>query len=153
MWQSVLRVPTSSSVSRHWMTSVVFDRLSVFAFLTAWGVVFHRMTDPLDRFWIVQKDSFCLAVYSGLACRPAVINLLVGLFVCLCPSDSNPGWGDWSRSFRGWGGFLFCWFSVCLSKLMSVLLLVTRLGLMPCSAWSKKNTVNNLLQALDLLGC
>ena len=70
-----------SSVSRHRMTSVVFNRLSVFAFLTAWGVVFHRTTDPLDRFWLVQKDSFYLAVYSGLACRPADINLLVG-FVC-----------------------------------------------------------------------
>ena len=40
------------------------------------------------------------------------------------------------------GGAVFCLFVclfVCLGKFLSVLLLVTRLGLMPCSAWSKKN--------------
>ena len=49
------------------------------------------------RFLIVQSDSFC-GFYSGLACRPADINL----------PFSNPGWGDWSRSFGGWGGLCFC---------------------------------------------
>ena len=32
-----------------------------------------------------------MAFYSGLACRPADINLPFDVF--LCPRDSNPGWG------------------------------------------------------------
>ena len=82
------------------------------------------------------ENSLYLAKCSGLACQTADINLPGGVF--LCPRDSNPGWGDWSRSFRGWG--VSCVVSCCLGKLMSVFLLVTRLGLMPCSAWSKKKT-------------
>ena len=76
-----------------------------------------------------------MAFYSGLACRPADTNLPNG--DSLCPRDSNPGWGDWRRSICGWGGFLLFG---RLGKIVSVLLLVTRLGLMPCSAWSKKKS-------------
>ena len=55
------------------MTSVVFDRLSVFAFLTAWGVVFPRMTDPLDRFWLVQMDSFIWQCIQGWLAAPLLL--------------------------------------------------------------------------------
>ena len=48
-----------------------------------------------------------MAFYSGLACRPADINLPFGVF--LCPRDSNPGWGDWSRSFL-WQESFCCFF-------------------------------------------
>ena len=51
-----------------------------------------------------------MAFFPGLACRPADMNLLIWFF--LCPRDSNPGWGDWSRSFCGWGGFCFCFLLV-----------------------------------------
>ena len=74
------------------------------------------------------------AEYFGLACRPTDINL--PFWSLCCPRYSNPGWGDWSRSSCGWG--VFCFVLFWLGKLMLVLLLVTRLGLMPCSAWSKK---------------
>ena len=89
------------------MTSVVFDRLSVFAFLTAWGVVLHRMTDPLDRFWLVQTDSFYLAVYSGLACRPADINLLVGFLLVPERLQSSLGGLESLVLWLGWFLFLF----------------------------------------------
>ena len=56
------------------------------------------------------------AVYSGLACRPA--DILIALFgVSLCPRDSNPGWGDWRRSFGGWGCFCLglCFWAIFMS--------------------------------------
>ena len=85
------------------------------------------------------------------------------LFVSL-DEDCNPGWRDCGRPLRfcvvcctedgelvldflficEWiarfvAGVFFAVFScLMVGKLMSVLLLVTRLGLMPCSAWSKK---------------
>ena len=93
--------------------------------------------DPLVLFELYSW-TVLFAEYFGLACRPTDINLPFW-FLC-CPRDSKPGWGDWSRSFCGWGFSVFAFF--CLSKLMSVLLLVTRLGLMPCSAWSKKKHVH-----------
>ena len=47
-----------SSVSRRRLMSVVFDRRLVLAFLTAWGVFFLCLTDLVDCFWLVQKNSF-----------------------------------------------------------------------------------------------
>ena len=77
-----------------------------------------------------------LASSLGLACRP--LTYFLPFFGCRSFSrDSHPGWGDWHRSGCGlclFGECLLC----CLGNYKSVFLLVTRLGLRPCSAWNKK---------------
>ena len=66
------------SVSRRRMMSVFFDRLSVFFRPPGACLFFVRRIH-----WIAfgVKYSFYLADYSGLACRPADINLLVSVFL------------------------------------------------------------------------
>ena len=78
-------------------------------------------------------DSFYrLFIWAG---HP-VDSFIARVVVCFS-RDTNPGRGDWCRSCGGWSCFWF-WCSVS-SNCESATLLVTRLGLMPCSAWSKKN--------------
>ena len=42
-------------------------------------------------------------------------------------------------------GAVLCWF-LCLGNFCQCALLVTRLGLMPCSAWSKKKSLGAFLE-------
>ena len=82
----------------------------------------------------------------GLACRPAdsLIARLVARF--LEGHQSCPGG---LVSLARWLG-LFAWFWLWfMSNCESATLLVTRLGLMPCSAWSKKNTFGIVREFLE----
>ena len=125
--------------------SVVFDRRLMLAFLTAWDVFCLCLTDPLDCFWLVQKDNFYLADYSGLACRPADINLLVGVF--LCPRASNPGWGDWSRSFCVCG--VFCCFFLLYGQVNVSAFACNATGLDAVQRWEQKKIAGAALGAPD----
>ena len=46
-------------------------------------------------------------IIQGWLAAPLILTCPLVCFL-LCPRDSNPGWGDWSRSFCGWG--VFCCF-------------------------------------------
>ena len=72
----------------------------------------------------------------GLACRPADSSIarFVARFL-----EGRQSWLGGLVSLAWWLG-LFWFLSSVLNNCESVYLLVTRLGLMPCSAWSKKNT-------------
>ena len=61
----------------------------------------------MDRFWLVQKDSFYLAVFSGLACRPADINLLVVAFFV---PERLQSWLGGLESLVLWLGRFLCCF-------------------------------------------
>ena len=67
-------------------------------------------------------------------CHPADMALCLLLFLCALLCEGLQSWpilaGDWSRS-RGFG------FVLCVS-FMSVIMLFSRMELMPRSAWSKK---------------
>ena len=78
----------------------VFDRLGRCFFSHLLGIFTKIIHSP------VQMDIY-LAFYSGLACRPA--DSLIARFCGRSFSrDSNPGWGDWSRSLCGWVCFVVC---------------------------------------------
>ena len=98
-------------------------------FLTAWG-------DALFSFlFVLYSLAHFLDIYSGLACRAADIVLPICLRSLFRGTPILAG-GIGVARFCGVVSF-GSWFSVW-AIFMSVLLLVTRLGLMPCSAWSKK---------------
>ena len=56
----------------------------------------------------VQMDTL-FGYFLGLACRPTDLTIAL-LGRSSCPRDSNPGWGDWRRSFGGWAVFCFVGF-------------------------------------------
>ena len=134
----VLRVPISCRSHRRWRMSVVFDRPISACFRPPGAMVLFALSWLLAR---VQLDLYrwtvFTAFYSGWLAAP-LTHLLLGLWLVFS-RDANPGWGDWCRSRGGWGFLLgFCF--LVLSNCESATLLVMRLGLMPCSAWSKKKS-------------
>ena len=101
-------------------------------FLTAWGrslPAFHFCTVSLfaDSLFRIFALGWLAALRAG--------HDFVGCFVLCLERDSIPGWGEWSRSFVGFGRGL-CFVSSCLVWT----LLNRRLGILPNSAWSKKNS-------------
>ena len=136
MWRPVLRVPISCRSHRRLMMSVVMDRPIFARFLTAGGECSF-----LILLWYLARvlfDLYSWTVFigflSGLACRPTdsfIVRFLAWFF------EGRQSWLGGLVSLAWWLG-LFWFLSSVLNNCESVYLLVTRLGLMPCSAWSKK---------------
>ena len=99
------------------MISVVSDRNSLLHFFDRLGhcsFLAHLVTH-LVCFFVCHRWTCLLAFYSGLACCPADFSHLPCFAGRLVPRDSNPGWGDWRRSFG-----LFLFLGLFLGKLKSV---------------------------------
>ena len=113
----------------------VFDRL---------GRCFSLLDSGLSPGFIfcTGGQDFIDSLYGfsfGLACRPAdsSIALFVARFL-----EGRQSWLGGLVSLAWWLGRLRCVCFLVLSNCESATLLVTRLGLMPCSAWSKKNCLH-----------
>ena len=138
LWTFVLRTPLSRRSHWRWMMSVAIDRIFFCTFLTAWGDVFVVTVtggSPVGQ-------SFCTAGYSfwtlfqGWLAAPLTLSIAL---VCWRFFRGTPilagGIGVARLVFPGFVVF----FVLVLGQLLcQCYLLVTRLGLMPCSAWSKK---------------
>ena len=108
-------------------------------FWTAWGDAFVKfLGGSRGLLPVLYSLAHFLEIYLVLACRPA--DIVLPNAGCLF-FEGLQSWlgGLASLAFCGVGLlFVVLLFYGQYSIFMSVLLLVTRLGSMPCSAWSKK---------------
>ena len=110
-WRSVLRVPLSRR--SHWrgMMSVVIDRDYLCTFFDRLGRCFVCCSLGDAPCLLMRLYSWTLSVaffIQGWLAAPLTYLLPWSVFR-LVRRDSNPGWGDWRRSF--WFGYGFVlWF-------------------------------------------
>ena len=88
------------------------------------------------------------AFYLGLLAA-LLTHLLLELWLVFS-RDINPGGGIGVAHRGGWFFAWFCWFVMSNCELAT--LLVTRLGSMPCSAWSKRKSVSYVFPRVEGTG-
>ena len=110
--------------------------------LTAWGVFsLFVLTVQLDRFLTCTDGQLLWLFSQGWLAAPLTLTCS---FVFSC-ARGTPILAGGIGVARLVAGAVFCFVAVCMGKFLSVLWLVTRLGSMPCRAWSKKTLTYRLL--------